>query len=293
MKVTLGSAPDSWGVWFPDDAKQIPWSRFLDEIAEVGYEWTELGPFGYLPKDEAVLREELGRRGLKVCGTFVMFDFEAEGAWDQHGEEVRRTCALLAELGAGFLIVIDDVYSNLWTGEARVPRDLDEAAWSRLLETTSKIADVAREHGLRPVLHPHAETHVEYEPQIERFLAEADPRLELCLDVGHHAYRGGDPVAFIRRHGDRLGYLHLKSVDGGLRKRVDEEQIPFATAVAMDMFVEPEAGIVDFEAVRDALEEVGYEGFGIVEQDLYPCEFDKPLPIAKRTRAYLQRLGFG
>ena len=42
--MTLGSAPDSWGVWFPDDPKQMPWQRFLDEIAEAGYEWTELGP---------------------------------------------------------------------------------------------------------------------------------------------------------------------------------------------------------------------------------------------------------
>src|SRR5439155_1959953 len=131
MRVTLGSAPDSWGVWFADDPKQTPWTRFLDEIAEVGYEWTELGPFGYLPKDEEVLREELGRRGLRVSGTFVMFDFEAPGAWEQQAEEVRRTCALLADLQAPFLILIDDVYSNLWTGEARVPRALDDPAWSR------------------------------------------------------------------------------------------------------------------------------------------------------------------
>jgi inosose dehydratase len=293
MNVTLGSAPDSWGVWFPDDPKQIPWSRFLDEIAEVGYEWTELGPYGYLPKDPDTLRAELGRRGLSVSGTFVMFDFEEEGAWERQAEEVRRTCALLAELGAGFVVVIDDIYSNVWTGELRLPRELDDARWGRLLETTSRIADVAAENGLRPVFHPHAETHVEYEPQIERLLAEGDERIGLCLDVGHHAYRGGDPVAFIRRHGDRIAYLHLKSVDPELQRKVDAEQIPFGHAVAMDMFVEPQAGVVDFPAVRDALDEIGYEGFAIVEQDMYPCDFDKPLPIAKRTRAYLEELGFG
>ena len=51
MHLTIGSAPDSWGVWFGDDARQTPWHRFLDEIAEAGYEWMELGPFGYLPTD--------------------------------------------------------------------------------------------------------------------------------------------------------------------------------------------------------------------------------------------------
>ena len=45
----LGTAPDSWGVWFPDDPKQVPWNQFLDEAAAAGYTAVELGPFGYLP----------------------------------------------------------------------------------------------------------------------------------------------------------------------------------------------------------------------------------------------------
>ena len=49
MKLTIASAPDSWGVWFPSDPKQTPWHRFMDEVVEAGYEWIELGPPGYLP----------------------------------------------------------------------------------------------------------------------------------------------------------------------------------------------------------------------------------------------------
>ncbi|MGO2846954.1 MAG: 2-keto-myo-inositol dehydratase, partial [Microbacterium gubbeenense] len=30
----IGTAPDSWGVWFPDDPGQVPWERFLDEAAD-------------------------------------------------------------------------------------------------------------------------------------------------------------------------------------------------------------------------------------------------------------------
>ena len=61
----------------------------------------------------------------------------------------------------------------------------------------------------------------------------------------------------------------------------------------MDMFCEPERGVVDFDAFRDALREVNYEGLAIVEQDMYPAPFDKPLPIAKRTREYLRKIGIG
>ena len=76
--------------------------------------------------------------------------------------------------------------------------------------------------GLMVVVHPHVETHLEYEDQIEQLLADTDPALVgLCLDTGHHAYRGGDPVAFMRKHHARIPYLHLKSVDPVLQKRVE------------------------------------------------------------------------
>ena len=66
-RLRLGSCPDSWGVWYDDDPRQTPWHRFLDELAEVGYQWLELGPYGYLPTDAAQLQDELGRRGLRVA----------------------------------------------------------------------------------------------------------------------------------------------------------------------------------------------------------------------------------
>jgi inosose dehydratase len=59
------------------------------------------------------------------------------------------------------------------------------------------------------------------------------------------------------------------------------------------MFCEPSQGIVNFRAFRDVLQEVGYEGWATVEKDIYPAPFEKPLPIAKRTREYLRDLGIG
>src|ERR1019366_9312768 len=148
--------------------------------------------------------------------------------------------------------------------------------------------------GLTLVYHPHAETHVEYEDQIETFLEQTDPaRVSLCFDTGHHAYRSGDPVAFMRKHYKRIAYLHLKSIDGEIQKKVAAEKIPCALAVGVDMFCKPAKGMVGFRAFGDVLREVGYDGWAIVEQDMYPAPFDKPLPIAKRTRAYLREIGIG
>ena len=295
MNIRVGSAPDNWGVWFPDDPKQIPWQRYLDELVEAGYEWTELGPYGYLPTDLSKLRNELDRRGIKVSGSFLMPPLEDPSAWPALEKDLLGLGELLVNLGAQFLLLIDDTYTDLFNGELKAPQTLDEEAWKRLVDVTQRVAGIARDRfGLRLVFHPHAETHVEYEEQIERLLQETDPDLvALCLDTGHHAYRGGDPVSLLRRHHQRIPYLHLKSVDLELQRKVEAEKIPFATAVGMDLFCEPSKGVVDFPALRDVLREIDYDGWAIIEQDMYPAPFDKPLPIAKKTRAYLREIGFG
>ena len=295
MDVKIGSAPDSWGVWFPRDDKQIPWQRCLDEIAEAGYQWTELGPYGYLPTDLATLQAELSKRGLRASGTFAMGHLEDEAAWPGLEKQVLGAGESLAYLGAEYLILIDDTYTNLWTGEATAPSKLDEEAWKRLIDRIHQVVDlVADRFGLQVVFHPHAETHVEYEGQIETLLSQTDAeRVLLCLDTGHHAYRGGDPIGFLRRHHQRIPYLHLKSVRPDLQRKVAEENIPFAHAVGMDLFCEPSQGVVDFPALCQVLQEIDYHGYAIVEQDMYPAPFDKPLPIARRTREYLRAIGIG
>jgi inosose dehydratase len=193
------------------------------------------------------------------------------------------------------LVLIQDCYTNLFTGEQVAPARLDDAAFARLVDTTHRVARIARDnYGLKLVFHPHAQTHIEFEDQIEAFLDATDPQLvSIVLDTGHHSYCGGDVVSFMRKHHARIPYLHLKSVDRDVRARVSAENIPFAKAVGMGMFVEPSKGVVDFIAFRDLLRDIDYKGFGIVEQDMFPAPFEKPLPIAKQTRTYLREIGMG
>ncbi len=292
MEVIVGSAPDSWGVWFPDDPKQTPWQRFLDEIVEAGYKWTELGPSGYLPTDLSSLRRALESRDLQVSGNFVMTHVEDD--YEEIENEVVSMAELLANLDAGFLVLIDGTYTNLFTGESLRAQRLDSDDWSRLIDNTVKLAEMVQQRfGLQLVFHQHADTHVEYAEQVEALLDQTDPIVGLCLDTGHYSYRGGDSADLMRRRHDRIPYLHIKSVDPEMKARVEEENIPFATAVGKGMFCEPAKGAVDFLEFRDVLEEIGYTGFAVVEQDMYPAPFDRPLPIAKRTRRYLREIGIG
>jgi inosose dehydratase len=281
-------------VWFPEDDRQPHWSRFLDEAAQAGYSVVELGPWGYLPTDPDLLARELEQRGLRLCGATCIAPLEDESHWSQLEQEVRAAATLAHRFEIEHLVLIDSPYSDLLTGEVLAPKELDPEAWSRLVATTTRVGESVRdEWGLQLVFHPHAETHVETEAQIERLLEDTPAdAVALCLDTGHHAYCDGEPVSFIRRHSARIPYLHLKDVDRQLRRRVLDESILFGDAVAQGVFVEPGRGTIDFTELRRVLDEIGYNGWAVVEQDMYPAPLDAPLPIARRTREHLVGAGF-
>jgi len=293
-RITLGTAPDSWGVWFPDDPNQTPWQRFLDELVEAGYQWLELGPYGYLPTDPARLREELERRGLKVSGQAASAGLHHAERWPADLAAARRVAELVVALGGRYLVGLPELYTDL---EGRLLEDpeLDSSAWRTLVHAMSQLGRILKEeYGLTLVFHPHADSHVGTQPQVERLLEETDPAtVSLCLDTGHISYYDSDNVELIRTYPGRIGYLHIKQVDPTILKQVREEGLGFAEAVRRGVMCEPPNGVPAVEPILDALDQVDADLFMIVEQDLYPCGPDVPLPIAVRTRSYLNGCGVG
>jgi len=281
-------------VWFPDDPAQTPWPRFLDELAEAGYGWLELGPYGYVPTDPARLRDELERRGLQVSGQAVFGGLHHPEKWASDLEDARRVAELVSAMGARHVVLLPDLYTDL-EGNLLEPPELDGDAWRALVRATSELGRIlAEEYGVTAVFHPHADSHVGTQSQVERFLEDTDPEtVSLCLDTGHIAYYDGDNVELIRKYPDRIGYLHMKQADPAVLKEVRAEGLAFAEAVRRGVMCEPPGGVPEVRPVLDALDDLDVELFMIVEQDLYPCALDVPLPIAIRTRSYLQRCGVG
>ncbi|MBB4892282.1 inosose dehydratase [Streptomyces olivoverticillatus] len=293
-RIRVGSAPDSWGVWFADDPAQVPWRRFLDEVAEAGYAWIELGPYGYLPTDPARLREETARRGLSVsAGTVFSALHRGPAVWDETWEQVSRVASLARDTGARHLVVIPSFWRDDKTAEIVESPELTAEQWHHLAVGTERLAREVRDaYGLTIAVHPHADTHIDTEAHVERFLDATDPSLvNLCLDTGHYAYCGGDSVELIKTYGERIGYLHLKQVDPAVLAGVVEQGTPFGPAVRQGVMCEPPTGVPALEPVLAAAQGLGVDLFAIVEQDMYPCPPDQPLPIARRTRAFLRSCG--
>jgi inosose dehydratase len=280
-------------VWFADDPQQVPPERYLDEARAAGYAWTELGPYGYLPTDPRRLRDELDRRGLTLTGGTV---FAALHRGTAALDDAKRACATeaatLVPLGARHLVLLPEGYTGP-DGSPTQPATLTDAEWVALTDGLSALGRFARDElDCVLVVHSHADTHIASPSEIERFLGATDPdSVKVCLDTGHVAYCGGDSLALVRDHPDRIAYVHLKSVDPAIRARVNAEGLDFGTAVRLGAMVEPELGEPDMPPLIAALAALDRDLFCIVEQDLYPCPPDVPLPIATRTFRYYAAAG--
>jgi inosose dehydratase len=294
-KLILGSAPDSWGVWFPEDEHQLPWQRFLDELVEAGYDWLELGPYGYLPTDPEQLADEVGSRGLRVSGGTVFGALHRPDQWDEMLATTRKVAELTAAAGAHHLVFIPPLFRAEKGGAFLEPPVLGDDGWTALTRAADALGRIiSEEYDVRLCLHPHADSHIQTQPEIERFLQGTDPRyVSLCLDTGHVVYGGGDNLDLIRRYPERIGYVHIKQMDPGVLADVVAEDLSFGEAVKRGVCVEPPAGVPEIGPVTEALAGLDAPLFVIVEQDLYPCAPDVPLPIAVRTRKFLGGCGLG
>lgn len=287
--IRLATAPDAWGVWYADDPRQVGWARYLDEVRDAGFTATETGPWGYLPTDPLRLADELGSRGLSICGSALVHPLAPSDALDSLRPRLAQTCQLLKAMGAEWVVVMDDCgLPTEGHSRALAPDD-----WHRLIANTTEAARfVVEEHGLKFTFHPHVGSGVETEEEVERLLAETPAALVgLCFDFGHHAYTGADAVAFMRKYAERIPYYHFKNVDPVLLRTIMNNDIDYITGFQSGVMCELDRGIVDFAEVKSFLEAGGFDGFAVYEQDMYPCPPDKPLPIARHNRAVLKTLG--
>lgn len=295
-RLQLGTAPDSWGVWFPEDPHQVTWRQYLDDLPKAGYVWTELGPQGFLPQDPSRLRDELASRGLRVCGGTVFAGLHrGADALEEAIEAFSREARLLREVGATYLIHLPEQYTDMHTGAATESADLDPEQWKNLVTGTNELGRVMREEfGVHLVFHPHVDTHVDTQERIERFLRDTDPQfVNLCLDTGHIAYCRGNNVEIVERFPERITYVHLKQVDPQVRDRAVAERMPLSDSVKLGVMVEPPYGEPDMPPLLAALAALDRDIFCVIEQDLYPVEPDVPLPIAARTAGYFVACGLG
>jgi len=294
-QLVVGTAPDSWGVWFADDDKQIHWQRTLDQMAAAGYRYVETGPFGYFPTDPGKLQREMSNRGLTVVAGTQPGVLHKAQQWANTEFEMRRNAAVLQAVGAKFLVYLPPLFRSDKTWQLTDERVLSDAQWGLYTENANRLGTIlTEEYGITMVVHPHGDSHIETRADIDRFFADTDPAyVSFCLDTGHIVYGGEDPINIVRDYPERIGFVHIKAMDPDLVRQAHEQDWPFGEAIARGASVTPPAGRPEMTALVDALAGLDRELVVVVEQDLYPVEFDFPLPNAIATREYLAECNLG
>lgn len=291
----LATAPVSWAVQDqPDAAWQQPFEQVLDQMLAAGFAGTELGPYGFFPTDPVRLRAALEARHLVLLSSFVPVPLADPGAAAAVLAQVRRVSGLLAAVGAQRIVIADAQTPRRSKLAGRVPvngrESLSAADWRRVGQLCAEVEIAAAEFGLRVVFHPHAGTFVETPAETEcLFDALASTRIGLCLDTGHCVYGGGDPVEEAQKYGSLLHYVHIKDINPQALARARRRELDFSGAVAAGVFAPVGQGCIYFPAFFDALRDLDYSGWLVVEQDVKFGQAGIPANMAI-SRAYLAAL---
>ncbi len=297
--IKVANAPCSWGVIENTEGEQSKtYLDVINEMSAAGYVGTELGDWGFMPTDPKILIPQLEERNLQLVGSWVSVRlYDAD--YHQAGVDAAvRTAELLAAVGGqDCYIIIGDDHSTVplrhdHSGRVTAEMMLDDAGWDVYTSGAAKVAKAVKEAtGLRSLVHHHGATYVETHQEIEKFLSLTDPSLiGMVFDTGHYMLGQGDPAAGIRKHGDRIGHVHFKDFNANVVANADANSWGYQHMIGQGVFPELGQGAVDFPAVYQALQDINYDGWIVVEQDVLPG-MGSPFESAQRNRDYLRSIG--
>ena len=223
-------------------------ATFLDRLQEIGYTALESNP-----SDPAGFKARLEERGMDHAG----LHFSAPGLRD-----IDTHIETLKILGAKDICNSGPIDWN----------DRSAENWRKTIDLLNTTGLKLRDAGCALHYHNHD---LEWNPiegedklrPIDMLLDRLDFDLvDFCIDVAWVTKAGDDPAAFLRRHADKISYLHLKDYD-------DHGWCPLGQ------------GVVDLRAVEECLAELPRVRWCVVEQDQ---PRDDPYADARTSREYLE-----
>jgi sugar phosphate isomerase/epimerase len=248
----------------------------LTALKEAGWEGWE----GRLPLDwlgtPAHVREVCRNTGMPLVV------YTASGSPDQRDranvEHNKRRMEFAAEVEADCFMFMNGQKPE---GRAVTGDDIKAAA-----EGAEKWAEYAAPLGLELSYHIHTNLLVDSVEEWQQYMSYLD-KAKLCIDVSHAQLWGYDPVASIRDFQEQLNYIHLQDYSSTSR-REDGYYLPVWVDVG-------QGENVDFPAVREVLEEIGFDRWvtGCPGEPIPGGE--DPISEAKRSKRmvdYLRGIGY-
>ncbi|HEY7889700.1 MAG TPA: myo-inosose-2 dehydratase [Steroidobacteraceae bacterium] len=274
MSVRFGVSPIAWiNDDLPELGGETPVETVLRDAHALGFEGIELG--GKFSRDPVRLGTQLSTHELALIGGWWSGALRVRSV-DEEIEALQAHLQLLEALGSSVFIIAE--CSNTVHGDRRRPLAttprLPAAQWPEFGERLSALALYLEDQGLRLAYHFHLGTVVDGQDDIEQFVAHTDERVGFVVDTGHAALGGINAERLIRSYPERVTHVHAKDV----RRQVFDDTLKgngsFLEGVLAGMFTVPGDGDLDFRGVAQALVDIGYSGWVVVEAEQDPARAD-------------------
>ena len=233
------------------DNEKFELEQAIKECKYLGYDYLENFAFiaDFYDGDPTELNALLAKYDAKMVNLY--------GHFQDNPEEDYARCVKQIDFLAGIGGTHYNCQGSCWN-EAPFVRPLNEKVVKMYADLCNRLGEYANAKGVVICFHPHANSAVFDEEQVDYFAAKTDPALvSLCLDTAHTTIAGMDAPKAFAKYVERIAYVHLKDVDPTAAK----SERPMASFRALGL------GCVDFVGVLDALRAGGYDGVMCVELD--------------------------
>ncbi|HWR50444.1 MAG TPA: sugar phosphate isomerase/epimerase [Bryobacteraceae bacterium] len=139
-------------------------------------------------------------------------------------------------------------------------------------QTLPRIEKFVKEYNIKVAVHNHGPEDKHFpSPEVAlKALEGMDPRMGVCVDVGHTTRTGSSPVESFRRAGARLLDVHIKDLTDLMNART-QVAVGDGTMPVVDIFKE--------------LKKMNFQGYVNLE---YEINGDDPLPGMQKSFAYMR-----
>ena len=161
--------------------------------------------------------------------------------------------------------------------------------WQDYADKLTAFAAHLLAHGVRLAYHHHMGAYVETPADVDQLMALTGSEVGLLFDTGHITFAGGDALAVLNKHIDRICHVHCKDVRPNVVKLARNGHWSFLQAVINGAFSVPGDGSIDFPAILTRLYLHGYEGWLVVEAEQDPAVAPS-YEYAKMGHDYLAKL---
>lgn len=288
-KIKLGCAPINWtNDDLPALGGDLSFEQCVSEMALAGFYGSEIGV--KYPKDKEVLKKALDLRGLVICNGWFSSLLSAQPV-EKTLNSFCKHMDFLFDLGARIVGVGEcgvTIHGNESIPLSHAPV-LSDTQFKNIANGLNRMGEIAKTKGMELAFHYHIGTGIQTREEIDRLMAMTDKELVgLVLDSGHATLAGVDPVNLIHTYPNRIKHVHLKDLRKRIFNQLKAEDWSFLKGIKQGLFTVPGDGdMVDWNGVFNALTEIKYEGWIVIEAEQDPHKYN-PLEYAIKARQFIK-----